>query len=71
MLLNLQVAASALSLSLLNGLATAATPYILPDCTKGPLSKNGICDTSLSPAKRAAALVAALTPEEKVGNLVR
>jgi beta-D-xylosidase 4 len=64
MLLNLQVAASALSLSLLNGLA-------LPDCTKGPLSKNGICDTSLSPAKRAAALVAALTPEEKVGNLVR
>ncbi|KAK2137908.1 glycoside hydrolase superfamily [Fusarium oxysporum II5] len=70
MLLNLQVAASALSLSLLNGLATAATPYILPDCTKGPLSKNGICDTSLSPAKRAAALVAALTPEEKVGNLV-
>ncbi|KAI3585739.1 glycoside hydrolase superfamily [Fusarium oxysporum f. sp. albedinis] len=70
MLLNLQVAASALSLSLLNGLATAATPYTLPDCTKGPLSKNGICDTSLSPAKRAAALVAALTPEEKVGNLV-
>ncbi|EWG50725.1 hypothetical protein FVEG_09861 [Fusarium verticillioides 7600] len=70
MLLNLQVAASALSLSLLGGLAEAATPYTLPDCTKGPLSKNGICDTSLSPAKRAAALVAALTPEEKVGNLV-
>ncbi|KAG5771249.1 hypothetical protein H9Q72_002157 [Fusarium xylarioides] len=70
MMLNLQVAASALSLSLLGGLAEAATPYTLPDCTKGPLSKNGICDTSLSPAKRAAALVVALTPEEKVGNLV-
>ncbi|KAF5254011.1 hypothetical protein FANTH_1193 [Fusarium anthophilum] len=71
MLLHLQVAASALSLSLLNGLAIAATPYYtLPDCTKEPLSKNGICDTSLSPPQRAAALVAALTPQEKVGNLV-
>lgn len=72
MLLNLQVAASVLSLSLLNGRAIAAIPfYTLPDCTKEPLSKNGICDTSLSPSQRAAALVAALTPQEKVGNLVR
>jgi beta-D-xylosidase 4 len=69
MLPKLQVAASALTL--LNGLALAAAPYQQPDCTKEPLRSNGICDTSASPAERAAALVAALTPREKVNNLVR
>ncbi|KAF4448555.1 hypothetical protein F53441_8032 [Fusarium austroafricanum] len=68
MLLTLQVAASALSLY---GVASAAAPYTRPDCSKEPLSKNGICDTTASPAKRAAAFVAAMTPQEKVGNLVR
>ena len=69
MLSKLQVAASALTL--LNGLASATSPYQQPDCTKEPLKSNGICDTSLSPAERAAALIAAFTPREKVNNLVR
>ncbi|KAH7186172.1 glycoside hydrolase superfamily [Fusarium flagelliforme] len=68
MLSKLQVAASALTL--LNGFALAAAPYQQPDCTKEPLKSNGICDTSLSPAERAAALIAAFTPREKVNNLV-
>jgi beta-D-xylosidase 4 len=68
MLSMLQLAASALAL--LNGLTLAAAPYQQPDCTKEPLRSNGICDTSASPAERAAALVAALTPREKVNNLV-
>ncbi|WZH47042.1 Xylan 14-beta-xylosidase [Fusarium acuminatum] len=71
MLLNVQVATSALLLSInLTGVGAATPPYTRPDCSKKPLSSNGICDTTKSPAKRAAALVAAMTPEEKVGNLV-
>jgi beta-D-xylosidase 4 len=42
-----------------------------PDCRNGPLSKNKVCDRSLPPAQRAAALVAAMTNEEKLQNLVR
>lgn len=42
-----------------------------PDCRNGPLAKNGVCDSTLSPAARAAALVAAMTNEEKLQNLVR
>ena len=42
-----------------------------PDCTNGPLAKNKVCDRSLPPAQRAAALVDALTNEEKLQNLVR
>ncbi|KAJ4009902.1 hypothetical protein NW752_009076 [Fusarium irregulare] len=68
MLSKLQIAASALTL--LNGVALAAAPYQQPDCTKEPLKSNGICDTSLSPAERATALIAAFTPREKVDNLV-
>jgi beta-D-xylosidase 4 len=68
MLSALQVAAT---LTLLKGLALAAAPYEQPDCTKEPLRSNGICDIGASPAERAAALVAALTPREKVNNLVR
>jgi beta-D-xylosidase 4 len=72
MLLNVQVATSALLLFVnLNGVGAATPPYTRPDCSKKPLSSNGICDITKSPAKRAAALVAAMTPEEKVGNLVR
>ncbi|EAQ87168.1 hypothetical protein CHGG_03787 [Chaetomium globosum CBS 148.51] len=41
-----------------------------PDCTSGPLAENKVCDRSLPPAERAAALVAALTNEEKLQNLV-
>jgi beta-D-xylosidase 4 len=42
-----------------------------PDCVNGPLKSNKICDTSADPAERVAALVAAMTPEEKLANLVR
>jgi beta-D-xylosidase 4 len=42
-----------------------------PDCQHGPLAQNKVCDSTLSPADRAAALVAALTNEEKLQNLVR
>ncbi|KAL2196727.1 glycoside hydrolase family 3 protein [Corynascus similis CBS 632.67] len=41
-----------------------------PDCTKPPLSEIKVCDRTLSDAERAAALVAALTDEEKLQNLV-
>ncbi|KAM0355064.1 hypothetical protein ACHAPU_000915 [Fusarium lateritium] len=71
MLIKVQVAASALLLSLnLSGVESATPPYTRPDCSKKPLSSNGICDVTKSPAKRAAALVAAMNPQEKVGNLV-
>lgn len=62
-------------------LALAAAPAVLaqqkpdqtfwPNCTEGPLSKIGVCDQSLSPPERAAALVAALYPEEKLENIIR
>jgi len=41
------------------------------DCSKAPLKNNKVCDTSLSPTDRAAALVAAMTQSEKIVNLVR
>ncbi|KAK4236495.1 putative exo-1,4-beta-xylosidase bxlB [Achaetomium macrosporum] len=41
-----------------------------PDCINGPLAKHKVCDRTLSPAQRAAALVAAMTNEEKLQNLV-
>ncbi|KAK3305651.1 glycoside hydrolase superfamily [Chaetomium strumarium] len=41
-----------------------------PDCVNGPLAANKVCDRTLSPAQRAAALVAAMTNEEKLQNLV-
>lgn len=42
----------------------------LPDCRRDPLCSNDVCDTSKSIAERAAAIVKALTLEEKVANLV-
>jgi beta-D-xylosidase 4 len=59
------------------GLATVAslTPVLLaaigPDCVNGPLASNKICDVTADPKERAAALVAAMQPEEKLRNLVR
>ncbi|KAI0178169.1 glycoside hydrolase superfamily [Pestalotiopsis sp. NC0098] len=41
-----------------------------PDCSSPPLASNDVCNTALTPSQRAAALTAALTVEEKVGNLV-
>ena len=42
-----------------------------PDCVNGPLKSNKICDTKATPAERAAALVSAMTQDEKLANLVR
>lgn len=54
---------------------TALVPFVLgavgPDCANGPLKSNKICDLSADPAERASALVAAMTQEEKLANLVR
>ncbi|EAA28973.2 glycoside hydrolase family 3 protein [Neurospora crassa] len=41
-----------------------------PDCVNGPLASLKVCDATLSPPQRAAALVAAMTTEEKLQNLV-
>ena len=41
------------------------------DCGKAPLKNNKVCDRSLTPTERAAALVAAMTQSEKMANLVR
>jgi beta-D-xylosidase 4 len=35
------------------------------------LKSNKICDTKATPAERAAALVSAMTQDEKLANLVR
>ncbi|RYP69886.1 hypothetical protein DL771_005829 [Monosporascus sp. 5C6A] len=41
-----------------------------PDCTKEPLASNKICDVTASPPERAAALVEAMLPSEKLENIV-
>lgn len=40
-----------------------------PDCTRDPLCSNDICDTTLSMAERAAAIVQPMTLDEKVANV--
>ncbi|PTB38007.1 uncharacterized protein TrAFT101_011886 [Trichoderma asperellum] len=40
-----------------------------PDCTRDPLCSNDICDTTLSMADRAAAIVKPMTLDEKVSNV--
>jgi len=47
---------------LLVGSATA----LFPDCVKGPMSNNTVCDTTKSPRERAEAFVKLLTLQEKV-----
>ena len=42
-----------------------------PDCANGLLASNKVCDATLSPPARAAALVAALTVDEKLQNIIR
>lgn len=42
-----------------------------PDCANGPLRSNTVCDTSASPAARAAALVEAMNTNEKLANLIK
>jgi len=48
----------------------ARSREIFPDCVKGPLANNTVCDPKAKPSERAAALVAAMTIEEKLVNLV-
>ena len=54
--------------ALLNPLSAEASDF--PDCAKGPLANNTVCDPKASPADRAAALVAAMNINEKLANLV-
>ena len=42
-----------------------------PDCENGPLANNLVCDATAPPADRAAALVEAMTIDEKLKNLVK
>ena len=51
--------------------ASTAAQYTYPDCVNGQLASNGVCDTDLPRAERAAALVASMNVTEKLGNLVR
>ncbi|KAF2105591.1 glycoside hydrolase superfamily [Lophiotrema nucula] len=51
-------------------LVYTAAGLTYPDCANGPLARNEICRMSDDPAKRAAALVAAMTIDEKLANLV-
>ena len=52
-------------------LATRArSREIFPDCAKGPLANNTVCDPKAKPSDRAAALVKAMTIDEKLVNLV-
>ncbi|KAL2866063.1 putative exo-1,4-beta-xylosidase bxlB [Aspergillus lucknowensis] len=65
-----KAAALAVSVLLQYGTPAAAAVYTAPDCSQEPLASNGICDLTASPADRAAALVAALSAEDKVDMLV-
>lgn len=51
-------------------LLSPAWGFVWPDCSKPPLSNVAVCNTALSPADRAAALVAALNITEKLNQLV-
>ncbi|KEZ41623.1 putative exo-1,4-beta-xylosidase xlnD [Scedosporium apiospermum] len=61
---------SLLMLVLVTSVTVTAQNQRFPDCTSGNLAGNAVCNTSLPPSERAAALVAAMTAEEKLQNLV-
>lgn len=42
-----------------------------PDCANGPLKSNLVCNTSAAPDARATALVAAMSNNDKLANLVK
>lgn len=54
-----------------NTLIVANAQSSYPDCASGILAGNQVCNATLSPAKRAAALVAEMTNDEKLENIVR
>ena len=53
-----------------SGLINGAMSVQYPDCVSGPLHNNSVCQMGLDPAQRAAAVVAAMTIDEKLVNLV-
>jgi beta-D-xylosidase 4 len=66
-------------MAVLSHFATAIAAFALisnvsgdryPNCVSGPLSNNSVCRMGLDPAQRAAALVAVMTLDEKLVNLV-
>ncbi|CAK7229970.1 hypothetical protein SBRCBS47491_007428 [Sporothrix bragantina] len=51
--------------------ASSATALLsFPDCVNGPLANNTVCNPRVAPTARAAALVKAMTLDEKLVNLV-
>ena len=60
------VAFSALGLVTAASLVSTAFAAVGPDCVNGPLKDNKICDVKADHVERAAALVAAMTIEEKL-----
>ncbi|CAI4218474.1 unnamed protein product [Parascedosporium putredinis] len=56
----------ALSLALAAGPGLAQPMFEFPDCENGPLADNLVCDVTASHADRAAALVEAMTIDEKL-----
>lgn len=52
------------------GVTVTAQNQRFPDCASGKLAENDVCNTALPPSERAAALVAVLTDNEKLQNLV-
>ncbi|MBE3049411.1 hypothetical protein IMZ48_44315, partial [Candidatus Bathyarchaeota archaeon] len=62
-----------ISLALASSAAAQDRPprTTFPDCVDGLLASNTVCDQNASPGERASALVAELTIEEKLANLMR
>ncbi|PKS08334.1 hypothetical protein jhhlp_005278 [Lomentospora prolificans] len=58
------------ALGLLASSVAAQGLFEFPDCENGPLADNLVCDVTASHADRAAALVEAMTIDEKLANLV-
>ena len=56
---------AAILLGLFALLAVPVTADLFPDCVKGPLANNTVCDTTASVEDRARALVNALHIDEK------
>ena len=56
------------ALPMLASMACGLQQDSFPDCSKPPMSKLDVCDTSLDPMTRARSLVNAFTFEEKVNN---
>lgn len=51
--------------------ASTAQAYVYPDCSAGKLASNKVCDPTVHRAERAAALIEAMTSQEKLDNLLR